>query len=133
MKKIAVSIIVKCFVIVAFTQPNISTVILPSNNGSLLTKGSIWPWPAKKNWDSRDLRRELLDAMAAAKNGNDSKAEETLDRIGPHLGDSIDLLFHIGVLLKRLGRDYELMQMLTKAQVQYPDNSDVLNAISKLT
>jgi hypothetical protein len=114
-------------------QPNISTVTLPSNNGSLLTKGSIWPWPAEKKWDSRDLRRELLDAMAAAKSGNNSKAEETLDRIGPHLGDSIDLLFHIGVLLKRFGRDYELMQMLTKAQAQYPGDSNVSNAISKLS
>ncbi len=115
------------------TQPNISTVTLPSNNGSLLTKGTVWPWPAEKKWDSRDLRRELLDAMAAAKNGNNSKAEETLDRIGPHLGDSIDLLFHIGVLLKRFGRDYELMQMLTKAQAQYPNDSNVSNAISKLS
>ena len=114
-------------------QPNISTVTLSSNNGNLLTKGSIWPWPAEKKWDSRDLRRELLDAMAAAKNGNNSKAEETLDRIGPHLGDSIELLFHIGVLLKRFGRDYELMQMLTKAQAQFPGDSNVSNAISKLS
>ena len=40
-------------------------------------------------------------AMNAAKNGDVEKVEETLEYIGPHLGKNIDLLFHIGVLLKK--------------------------------
>ena len=79
------------------------------------------------------MRTELLEAMAAAKNGDSEKVGEILERIGPHLGKNIDLLFHIGVLLKRLGREYELVQMLTKAQAQFPGNSDVTNAVSKLS
>ena len=71
--------------------------------------------------------------MAAAKSGDNTTVENTLEEIGPHLGNNIDLLFHIGVLLKRLGREYELVQMLTKAQVQFPNNSEVVNAVSKLT
>ena len=71
--------------------------------------------------------------MAAAKKGDNIAVEGILERIGPHLGNNIDLLFHIGILLKIMGRNYELVQMLTKAQVQFPGNSDVLNAVSKFT
>ncbi|MED5271551.1 MAG: hypothetical protein VX613_01535, partial [Candidatus Thermoplasmatota archaeon] len=98
-----------------------------------LNEGLIWPWPPKDEWDSKDLRTKLLGAMAAAKSGDNTTVENTLEEIGPHLGNNIDLLFHIGVLLKRLGREYELVQMLTKAQVQFPNNSEVVNAVSKLT
>ena len=104
--------------------------VAPENT---LNEGLIWPWPPKGEWDSKNLRTKLLSAMAAAKNGDNTTVENTLEEIGPHLGNNIDLLFHIGVLLKRLGRDYELIQMLTKAQVQYPNNSEVVNAVSKLT
>ena len=113
--------------------PNEPPAPLPAKNNSLLTEGPIWPWPIEDDWDARDLRRELLEAMAAAKNGQNNKAEETLDRIGPHLGKNIDLIFHIGVLLKKIGRNYELMQMLTKAQAQYPEDPKVSDAISKLS
>jgi len=109
----------------------VSSVAVSSENS--LNIGSVWPWPAKDEWDSKDLRKELLDAMAAAKIGDNVKVDEALEHIGPHLGSNIELLFHIGVLLKKLGREYELIQMLTKAQVQYPNNSDVVNAVSKLT
>ena len=43
-----------------------------------------------------------------------AKVEEILEIIGPHLGSNIDILFHIGVLLKKVGREYELVQMLNK-------------------
>ena len=114
---------------------NPPTPISPSSpdNKATLNEGLVWPWPAKEEWDAKNLRVELLEAMAAAKNGDNIKVENTLERIGPHLGSNIELLFHIGILLKIIGRDYELIQMLTKAQVQFPGNSDVLNAVSKLT
>ena len=109
----------------------VPNVAVSSENS--LNVGSIWPWPAKEEWDSKNLRKDLLEAMAAAKSGDNVKVDEALENIGPHLGSNIELLFHIGVLLKKLGREYELIQMLTKAQVQYPNNSDVVNAVSKLT
>ena len=104
--------------------------VAPENT---LNEGLIWPWPPKEEWDSKNLRTKLLGAMSAAKSGDNTTVENTLEEIGPHLGNNIDLLFHIGVLLKRLGREYELVQMLTKAQVQFPNNSEVVNAVSKLT
>ena len=110
------------------TPPEIQN---PENK--LLNKGLIWPWAPKDEWDAKNLRKELLEAMAAAKNNDNKKVEGILENIGPHLGKNIDLLFHVGVLLKRLGREYELVQMLTKAKAQFPENSDVANAISKLS
>ena len=107
--------------------------IIQNSKSEVLSQGLIWPWAPKDEWDSKKLRAELLEAMAAAKNGENSKVEDVLEQIGPHLGENIDLLFHIGVLLKRLGREYELVQMLTKAQAQFPGNSDVTNAVSKLS
>ena len=114
-----------------YVVENTPTVnVAPENT---LNDGLIWPWPPKDEWDSKNLRTKLLEAMAAAKSGDNATVENTLEEIGPHLGNNIDLLFHIGVLLKRLGREYELVQMLTKAQVQFPNNSEVVNAVSKLT
>ena len=107
--------------------------IIQNSKSEVLSQGLIWPWAPKDEWDSKKLRAELLEAMAAAKNGENSKVEDVLEQIGPHLGKNIDLLFHIGVLLKKLGREYELVQMLTKAQVQFPGNPDVTNAVSKLS
>ena len=101
-------------------------------NKTLLNEGSIWPWTSKEEWSAKNLRDELLNAMNAAKSGNNSEVEKILERIGPHLGENIDLIFHVGVLLKRIGREYELIQMLSKAQMQYPNNTDVINAFSKL-
>ena len=107
--------------------------IIQNSNNDVLSQGVVWPWIPEDEWDSKQLRANLLEAMAAAKNGENKKVEEILEQIGPHLGKNIELLFHIGVLLKRLGREYELVQMLTKAQAQFPGNSDVENAVSKLS
>ena len=113
------------------TESNTPEIQNPENK--LLNKGLIWPWAPKDEWDAKNLRKELLEAMAAAKNNDNKKVEGILENIGPHLGENLDLLFHVGVLLKRLGREYELVQMLTKAQAQFPENSDVANAVSKLS
>ena len=88
--------------------------IIQNSNNDVLSQGVVWPWTPEDEWDSKQLRANLLEAMAAAKNGENEKVEDILEQIGPHLGENIELLFHIGVLLKRLGREYELVQMLTK-------------------
>ena len=116
-----------------YTVEKPSQNIIQNSNNTVLNQGVVWPWPPKDEWDSKQLRTNLLEAMAAAKNGENKKVEDILEQIGPHLGKNIELLFHIGVLLKRLGREYELVQMLTKAQAQFPGNSDVENAVSKLS
>ena len=116
-----------------YTVEKPSQNIIQNSNNTVLNQGVVWPWPPEDEWDSKQLRTNLLEAMAAAKNGENKKVEDILEQIGPHLGKNIELLFHIGVLLKRLGREYELVQMLTKAQAQFPGNSDVENAVSKLS
>ena len=116
-----------------YTVEKSSQNIIQNSNNTILNQGVVWPWPPEDEWDSKQLRTNLLEAMAAAKNGENKKVEDILEQIGPHLGKNIELLFHIGVLLKRLGREYELVQMLTKAQAQFPGNSDVENAVSKLS
>ena len=116
-----------------YTVEKPSQNIIQNSNNTVLNQGVMWPWPPEDEWDSKQLRTNLLEAMAAAKNGENKKVEDILEQIGPHLGKNIELLFHVGVLLKRLGREYELVQMLTKAQAQFPGNSDVENAVSKLS
>ena len=115
------------------TSTEISKISPSEVNKKVLNTGTIWPWNPKEEWDAKGLRSNLLEAMNAAKSGNNQKVSEILENIGPHLGKNINLIFHVGVLLKRIGREYELMQMLTKAQIQFPKNADVENALSKLT
>ncbi len=117
-----------------YDVPQKITTLSPSlENENKLKEGTIWPWEPKEEWDSKDLSKELLNAMNAAKNNNNELVGVILEKIGPHLGNNINLIFHVGLLLKRIGRNYELSEMLTKAQVQFPKDTDVENALIKLT
>tara|TARA_Y100001935_G_C17181178_1_gene445222 strand:+ start:162 stop:497 length:336 start_codon:yes stop_codon:yes gene_type:complete len=106
--------------------------VSPANEKEL-TNGPVWPWASKEEWDSQSLSKELLEAINAAKNNNNQHVERILEKIGPHLGNNINLIFHVGLLLKKIGRNYELIEMLTRARIQFPGNKDVENAFSKLT
>ena len=93
---------------------------------------SIWPWPQSEPWDSRELRREIIDAMAAAQRGDRTAAAEALDRFGPHLGDRFEAMHHVGALLHSIGRQEEMKQMVLAAKEQHPDDPNVSTAAAAL-
>ena len=95
-------------------------------------KASIWPWPQSEPWDSRALRREIIEAMAAAQRGDRAAAAEALDRFGPHLGDRFEAMHHVGALLHSIGRQEEMKQMVLAAKEQPPDHPNVSTAAAAL-
>jgi len=96
------------------------------------TNGGIWPWPMAEEWDYRDLYRELKEAMEAAQRGDHSSAATALDRLGPHLGQRIDLLYYVGQVLQILGRQEALTVMLATAQQAHPADQHVSSAVYHL-
>ena len=93
---------------------------------------SIWPWNQTEPWDAKELRQQLMEAMQAAKNGQNGIANEKLDALGPHLGGEIGLIFHIGALLKKLESENKLNLLLQKAIEMYPDNNEVCKSVERL-
>ena len=100
----------------------------PVPNGKM----SIWPWPQSEPWDPRELRREIIEAMAAAQKGDRNAATQALDRFGPHLGDRFEALHHVGALLHSIGRTEEMRQMISAAMKQHPDDPNVSTAAAAL-
>ena len=92
----------------------------------------IWPWPAAEEWDSRDIHREVVSALELAKSNKIDEASNTLDRLGPHLGEDLELLYHIGMVLKQIGREEHMRTMLADAQRIKPDNKHVATAVTHL-
>ena len=102
-------------------------------HGSIPSPVGVWPWPQHPSGASPTKRREMLKiALEAVKSGNLAQATAALDRLGPVLGDDIDLIFHVGLLLKRLGRSDQLQTMLTSARDMYPENEHVHRALGAL-
>ena len=94
--------------------------------------GHIWPWSVSEAWDYRDLYRELKEAMEAGRRGDHITAATSLDRLGPHLGERVDLLYYVGQVLIILGRREELNSMLLSAQRAHPDDQQVSTAVYHL-
>jgi len=109
-------------------QVNVPPAVPAIPNG----RASIWPWPQSEPWDSRELRREIIDAMAAAQRGDRTAAAEALDRFGPHLGDRFEAMHHVGALLHSIGRQEEMKQMVLAAKEQHPDDPNVSTAAAAL-
>jgi ribosomal protein L40E len=105
---------------------------IPTPQVAPLFNGAIWPWPQAELWDQRDLRRGIIEAMELAGRGDAASALATLDRIGPHLGESMEALQHIGVLLHTLGRGEEMRKMVNAAVATYPSDPNVSTAAAAL-
>nr|MCS5536390.1 hypothetical protein [Candidatus Poseidoniales archaeon] len=58
--------------------------------------------------------------------------KRTMVGLGPHLGDRVDLVFHVGVLLKRFEQEEVMRRMIESAQRQYPDSPEVAKAVQYL-
>ena len=70
--------------------------------------------------------------MESAKSGDIDASKRTMVMLGPHLGDRVDLVFHIGVLLKRFEQEEVMRRMIENAQRQYPDSPEVAKAAQHL-
>ncbi|MDP7312388.1 MAG: hypothetical protein QF831_03015 [Candidatus Thalassarchaeaceae archaeon] len=94
--------------------------------------GEMWPWPQQEAHDDLTVKRELRQVMESIKAGNLDEASRNLDKLGPHLGDRKDILFHVGVVLKKLGRDEALRRMLESARTLHPEDQHVATALTSL-
>ena len=93
----------------------------------------IWPWSSSESWDARIVHREVVSALEQVKSGHISEATSTIDALGPHLSDAnIDLIYHIGMVLKQIGRTDEVKSMLERAKLAMPDNEHVSSAVAHL-
>jgi len=93
----------------------------------------IWPWAEADAWDARQVYREVVSALEMVKSGKTDDAASTIDTLGPHLTDeNIDMIYHIGMVLKQLGRIDEVKSMLERAKSVMPDNEHVSSAVAHL-
>ena len=95
--------------------------------------GRIWPWPAKQAWDERQVYREVVAMLELIKTGKLTQTAKQLDNLGPHLDGNLDMLAHIGTIMRYLGREEHLQWMLKMAQTNYPNDSNVIRAIAHLS
>ena len=92
----------------------------------------IWPWPAQEPWNANQVYREVVSALEKVKAGKLHEAAEILDNLGPHLTENLDMLLHIGVIMKHIGRQEHLNCTLAMAARVYPGNEQVSSAIAQL-
>jgi hypothetical protein len=92
----------------------------------------MWPWPQGESHDDLTVRRALRQVMESVKSGDLDGAARDLDKLGPHLGDRKEILFHVGVVLKKLGREEALRRMLETARRLYPEDQHVATALTSL-
>lgn len=92
----------------------------------------LWPWPQADAWDDLAVRRALREVMEQVKSGSLDEAARALDKLGPHIGDRVELIFHVGVVLKKLERENALARMLEAGQRLHPDDENVANAVNSL-
>lgn len=92
----------------------------------------IWPWPQGQAWDDHQVYQEVVEAMEHIKHGRMSEAATTLDTLGPHLHENLNMLLHISVLMQHLGRHDHVKWTLDMAAYVHPNNPQVLQARSQL-
>ena len=111
--------------------PSIPEVPTPVHTPTPAPAG-MWPWPQSDAWDDATVRKSLRDAMESAKSGDIDASKRALVSLGPHLGDRVDLIFHVGVLLKKFEQEDVMRRMIENARIQYPDSPDVAKAVQHL-
>ena len=112
-------------------QNDASTAVTPAPTPQF--NGRIWPWPAKDAWDERQVYREVVSMLELIKTGKLTQTAQQLDNLGPHLDGNLDMLAHIGTIMRYLGREEHLQWMLKMAQTTYPSDPNVARAIAHLS
>jgi len=83
--------------------------------------------------DPREVHRIVVESLGLVRAGRIAEAEHNIDALGPHLGDDVSLLYHIGLILQQAGRAEHLNWMLEMARRVYPNDENVNNAIAHLS
>ena len=107
-------------------QPQEQTPAPPMDNNR------IWPWPQGEAWGDHRVYQEVVEAMEHIKHGRMNEAATTLDTLGPHLHENLNMLLHISVLMQHLGRHDHVKWTLDMAAYVHPNNPQVLQARSQL-
>ncbi len=92
----------------------------------------IWPWPKAEPWSPTQVYQEVVAAMEHVKHGRMEAAAATLDTLGPHLDQNLDMLLHISVLLQHLGRHEHMKWTLDMAAYVHPTDAHVVQARTRL-
>ena len=94
---------------------------------------SLWPWAQRETWTNGQLDPILIEGFSLVKSGQIQKSAECLDQIGPHIGDNLDKLYHVGLLMKEVGRAEALKEVLDRAERLYPTDQRVRTAVEHLS
>ena len=76
--------------------------------------------------------QEVVSAMEHVKHGRMNEAAETIDALGPHLDENLDMLLHVSVLMQHLGRQEHVTWTLDMAAHVYPQNPQVEQARAQI-
>ena len=96
------------------------------------TQPRIWPWPEGEPWPPTRVYQEVVSAMDHIKNGRMEDAANTLDALGPHLENHLDMLLHVSVLMQHLGRHEHMKWTLDMAAYVHPHDPHVQQARAQL-
>ncbi len=94
---------------------------------------SLWPWAQREKWPNGQLDPILIEGFSHVKSGQVEKSAECLDQIGPHIGENLDKLYHVGLLMKEVGRIEDLKDVLERAERLYPTDQRVRTAVEHLS
>jgi len=98
----------------------------------VIAEQRYWPWPAAEAWDPRDIHRRVVESLEAVKSGKFEEAAKSIDEVGPHLDGQLELIYHVGLILKSIGRIESMHWMLAQATRMHPDNNDLKTALIHL-
>mgnify|MGYP007008427382 CR=1 FL=1 len=93
-----------------------------------IANNRIWPWPEGEPWDDHRVYQEVVEAMEHIKHGRMEEAAVTLDTLGPHLHENLNMLLHISVLMQHLGRHDHVKWTLDMAAYVHPNHPQVHQA-----
>ncbi len=107
-------------------------VELPVESPTPASEHRIWPWPKSDPWAPTKVYQEVVSAMEHIKHGRMEAAANTLDGLGPHLEENLDMLLHISVLMQHLGRQEHMKWTLDMAAFVHPNDPHVQQARAQL-
>ena len=114
------------------TEPAAAPQVVETASPKPVQSQRIWPWPKGEAWTPTQVYQEVVSAMEHVKHGRMEAAATTLDHLGPHLEDHLDMLLHVSVLMQHLGRHEHMKWTLDMAAYVHPTDPHVQQARAQL-